>query len=175
MELFSFEERNRVYLPINFKPADDATMQPFRFKVDTGADSSAISKERLYDLGYDHQWILNNLVVDRSISTADGRTVPSGIIQIPLINILGYEAKNWPFLILLEDGKDFRNLLGRDLLSGFNYTFSNDEKVFTIARAKDFEYIWDPLAGQEIHEIQKDDNVSSSIQKDAFTPSDKLM
>jgi len=103
-------------------------------------------------LGYSYDWIKAN-VAEGEASTADKRVVKTGVIQLPLINILGYEAKNWPFLILIDEGADYRNLLGRDLLSGFNYSCDNDEKIFKIARAKNFDFIWGKLPGQEIHEI----------------------
>ncbi|MCL2171732.1 MAG: retroviral-like aspartic protease family protein [Defluviitaleaceae bacterium] len=150
-----FSEYSRVYVTINFKPHGKTTMLPDDFKVDTGADFSTVSKGSLYDLGYDSKWIYANLV-DKStgtITTASGDEIKSALVQLPIINILGYEAKNWPFLIALDDDKDFRNLLGRDLLSGFNYSFNNDNKVFEIARAKSFEFILSKFPNQEIHDI----------------------
>ena len=68
-------------------------------------------------------------------STADGVQVDAGYIQLPLINILGYEGKYWPFQVIIDENTDFRNLLGRDLLTGFNYSVNNDEDIFTIERA----------------------------------------
>jgi len=66
---------------------------------------------------------------------------------------LGYEGKFWPFQIIMDDNRDFRNLLGRDLLTGFNYWFSNDESVFTIARAKRFRPLYIFLPNQQINEV----------------------
>ena len=91
-------------------------MKPYRFKVDTGADTTVMAKEDLYDLGY--------------------------------------ECKQWPLVIVLEDGKDFRNLIGRDLLAGFNYTFDNDKKKFFIEKTKSFSYIGNKFKGQSINELK---------------------
>ena len=128
MDRFKFAELGRVYLRIAIKPFDSVTLSPVRFKVDTGADSSTISKNRLHQLGFTEEWILGNATEAGEVSTAAGETYMKYVIQLPLINLLGYEGKEWPFAILLDTvdtaGKpvkqDFRNLLGRDLLTGFN-------------------------------------------------------
>ena len=156
MNKFDFSEHGRVYLPIAIKPQDDNTMPTVHFKVDTGADTSTISKMDLMDLGYDLAWIRKNAVKlkdDEKLVTASGEKVDAGSVQLPLINILGYEGKNWPFQIILDELQDFRNLLGRDLLTGFNYWFCNDEDVFTIERAKVFKPRYPFLPNQEIHEV----------------------
>jgi len=48
---------------------------------------------------------------------------------------------------------DFRNLLGRDLLAGFDYKIDNSKKIFEICMAERFNRISDFLPGQEIHFI----------------------
>jgi hypothetical protein len=83
--------------------------------------------------------------------TAIGEKVDAGFVQLPLINILGYEGKNWAFQIVIDENQDFANLLGRDLLTGFNYTFNNDEDNFTIDRARTFKPRSEFLPGQEIN------------------------
>ena len=85
--------------------------------------------------------------------TASGEFVSAGIVQLPVINLLGYEAKNRPFLIILDEDKDFRNLLGRDLLAGFNFKFDNDGGMFEIGRARTFKKLGEYLPGQRIGEI----------------------
>ena len=57
MNRFSFSEYGRVYIPIDIKPKNENTMYPIRFKVDTGADATNISKHTLAGLGYDIDWI----------------------------------------------------------------------------------------------------------------------
>jgi hypothetical protein len=101
-------------------------------------------------------WIRQNTVVlkeDDKPKTAAGETVNAGYIQIPLINILDYEGKNWPFQIVIDENQDFVNLLGRDLLTGFNYAFDNDQDEFSIARAKTFKPRSEFLPGQEVNVV----------------------
>ena len=156
MTKIDFAEHGRVYLRMDIKPQDDTLMSPVRFKVDTGADNTTISKANLIKLGYDMEWIAKNTITyedeDKPV-TASGDRVNAGYVQLPLINLLGYEGKHWPFQIILDENHDFRNLLGRDLLTGFNFTFNNDDDVFTIDRAKAFKPRYVFLPDQEFHEI----------------------
>ena len=156
MTKIGFSEYGRVFVNIYVKPNDNITLFPVEFKVDTGADFTTISKISLIKLGYSKDWIDKNMVVHKDEdmpTTASGDKINAGYIQLPLINILGYEGKQWPFQVILDDTKDFRNLLGRDLLTGFNYSFNNDEDVFTIAGAKEFKPLFSFLPGQQINEV----------------------
>ena len=157
MTEFDFEEYGRVYVPINIKPQNDTILTPIEFKVDTGADHTTVAKSALKRIGYSMDWIKQNAVVfgDKDKPTiADGTKVNAGYIQLPLINMLGYEGKCWPFQIIVDEDKDFRNLLGRDLLTGFNYSFSNDDEKFIMERAKQFKPRFPFLPNQEINEIR---------------------
>ena len=156
MTKFNFSEYGRVYIPINFKPKDDTTLIPINFKIDTGADTSTISKLDLADLGYNMDWVNKYVVIfkeNEKPTTAAGEHLNAGYVQLPLINILEYEGKNWPFQIIIDEDKDFRNLLGRDLLTGFNYWFNNDDDEFIINRTKIFKPRYNFLVNQEIHSI----------------------
>ena len=156
MTSIDFAKYGRVYIHINMKPKNSVTLSPILFKVDTGADASTISKEDLSSLGYEMGWIRNNCVVfkdEERPTTAAGDKVNAGYVQLPLINILGYEGKHWPFQIILDEDQDFRNLLGRDLLTGFNYWFNNDDDVFTIDKANVFKPRIPYLPKQEINEM----------------------
>lgn len=131
-------------------------MSPVAFKVDTGADATTISKLSLKKLGYDDTWIQQNTIIFQEKdkpTTASGDKIDAGYIQLPIINVLGYEGRYWPFQIILEEKQDFRNLLGRDLLTGFNYCFDNDEDIFTIERADRFKPRYQFLDNQEINEL----------------------
>jgi hypothetical protein len=156
MYRFSFQEYGRVYIPVYIKPIKGITLIPFTFKADTGADKTTISKDSLADLGYDTDWIIQNAVAfndeDKPV-TASGEKVNAGYVQLPLINILGYEGKRWPFQIVMDADKDFRNLLGRDLLAGFNYCFNNEEDVFSIEIIKTYKPRYKFLPDQELNEI----------------------
>ena len=152
----NFAEYKRVYIPINIKPYDSTVLFPERFKVDTGADKTTISKLALNRLGYNAQWVKENTVTfkdDDKPTTAAGDKVNAGYIQLPLINILGYEGIYWPFQIITDENQDFRNLLGRDLLTGFNYTFNNYAGVLSIEKTKLFKPLYYFLPKQEINEI----------------------
>jgi hypothetical protein len=63
MTKIGFSEYGRVYVRLYFKPQRETAMRPIRFKVDTGADASTISKMELLDLGYDMDWIRKNAIV----------------------------------------------------------------------------------------------------------------
>ncbi|MCL2224799.1 MAG: retropepsin-like domain-containing protein [Defluviitaleaceae bacterium] len=154
-------EDGRAICRIAFKPYEKLVMQHFKFKIDTGADFSTMPKEYLYDLGYDKDWILANAKpeTNRETTTATGERVTNHIIQLPLINIYGYEAINWPFAILLDDERpngevicrDYRPLLGLDLLAGFNFYLDNANNRFELTRISPFNPRRKFLSGQEIH------------------------
>lgn len=156
MDNIKFAKHGSVFVPIDIKPLDDTTMQQIMFKVDTGADNTTISKPKLIFLGYSMDWIRKNVVIfpdkDKP-TTASGDKVNAGYVQLPVINLFGYEGKQWPFFIVVDEDKDFRNLLGRDLLTGFNYQFNNDDDIFSIGRTKAFKPRYEFLPEQEIHEM----------------------
>ena len=152
----NFTQSGTVFLPIYFKPLNKITMEPIDFKVDTGADTTTVSKLDLLMLGYDFDWIKQNAIIPKEEAqptTASGDKMNAGTIQLPMINLLGYEGKQWPFLIIMDEDKDFRNLLGRDLLIGFNYTFNNDDDIFSIHRTKSLKKRYGFHPGQEISAI----------------------
>jgi hypothetical protein len=156
--IFSLVEQGRAFIPIHIKQNDGHILLDVDFKVDTGADVTTISKMDLLQLGYDAAWIERHVVIHPDTdkpTSADGEKLNAGYIQLPLINILGYEGKSWPFQILLDERVDFRNLVGRDLLSGFNYTFDNDRDLLLIRRANSFKTRRAMLPGQEINEIKQ--------------------
>ena len=156
MHTFKFSKFGRVYIPLFIKPRKGTTLYPVDFKVDTGCDTTTISKGDLFDLGYDNNWINKNIIVfkdEDKPKTASGEKVNAGYVQLPLANVLGYEAKYWPFQIIIDEDKDFPNLLGRDLLTGFNYDFNNDNDILTVRRTDAFKPRYQFLPKQEIHEV----------------------
>ena len=86
--------------------------------------------------------------------SASGEKFDAGYVILPLLNILGYEAKNWPIQVIMDEDHDFRNLLGRDLLAGFNFCFDFDGNFFTIERTKAFIPRFPLLPTQAINEIE---------------------
>ena len=152
--IFDFAKYGRVFLPVYLKPHDGTIMELVDMKVDTGADFTTLSKEVLNDLGYDYKWIKENAITgDKyNMTTAAGGIEAVGLIQIPLANILGYEASKWPFRVVMDEKRDFRNLLGRDLLAGFDYTFRNSVGRFEINIIGNFVPLYDFIPGQSINE-----------------------
>ena len=63
MNKFSFGDYGRVFIPIGIKPLDDITLSKVRFKVDTGADRTTISKASLLQIGYSMDWINKNAII----------------------------------------------------------------------------------------------------------------
>ena len=157
MEKIKLVEMGRAFVPIYIKPFASTTMNPINFKVDTGSDITTISKRDLAYMGFTTDWIKQNANIyghaDKP-TTASGEKVDAGYVLIPLLNILGYEAKNWPIQIIMDEDHDFRNLLGRDLLVGFNFCFDFDSNHFTIEKTKAFIPRIPLLPTQEINEIK---------------------
>jgi hypothetical protein len=152
---FELREQGRAILPLYLIPSDGTVMLPVEMKVDTGADFTVLSKVALEDLGYDYDWIMKNAITGEKYNdtTAAGDTEIVGIIQFPLLNLLGYEVKMWPFRVIMAKDRDFRNLLGRDLLAGFDYTMRNSTKQFEICRTKKFKPLYKFLPGQSVNEV----------------------
>jgi len=154
MDKIELTPQGRAVCEIYFKPYNDVEMRQQEFKLDTGADYCTMPKDYLYDLGYTDSWITQNVTPKPGITTtASGEEINAHIVQLPLINIYGYEAINWPFAIMLDPENDFRALLGLDLLGGFNFTFENDTNSLILSRTKSFIQRHPFLPGQEIHEI----------------------
>jgi len=144
----------RAICKVAFQISGGIRMRNIDFKIDTGADFSTLSKKNLYYLGYDDNWIKSNVAEDTTQRTtvASGEQVKTHYVQLPLLNFYGYEAINWPFAVLLDD-RDYRPLLGLDLLGGFNFTLDNANDCFTLTRIESFKRRRVFLPNQEIHEI----------------------
>jgi len=162
MEIFKLDKNGRASCRVAFKPYSDNTMLLEDFKIDTGADFSTIPKKFLYNLGYNDEWIKASATLkEGSVTTATGDMVETHIVQLPLLNFYGYEAINWPFSILLDEQdsngniipRNYRALLGLDLLGGFNFVLDNDNDCCTLTKTKIFKRRQPFLPNQEIHEI----------------------
>ena len=103
----------RAIVRLNVKPLDSLRLESVRYKLDTGADLTTISKKDLNILGYGVQWIEKNTVKDEAhmLSSAGGRSVTAYYVQIPIVNLFGKDFRNWPFYIHVEADRDFPNLL----------------------------------------------------------------
>lgn len=135
MEIIKLDLHGRAYSEIAFKPHNHVKMIQQLFKIDTGADISTISKKYLYRLGYNERWIIENAKPLSDSTMASGELVTNYIVQLPLLNIYGYEALNWPFAILLDETTN-------------NGSIKYRTHTKTFKRRKPFRL------GQEVHTIQ---------------------
>jgi len=126
----NFDHFNFAYLDVYIRTPDKPTMAYFEYKVDSGANRTTISNIDLNGLGYDNDWIKTGKLL-----TGDDRpTVATGeplddcyIVSLPEITIGDYVGYNWPFLTSLS--VPFKNLLGTDTMSFFNWEFDYENGV----------------------------------------------
>ena len=128
----------RAFIRLNMKPLGSMRLEGVRFKLDTGADLTTISKKDLGALGYGAKWISKNAFEDytHTLTSAGGKSMAAYYVLIPVSNLFGKDFRNWPFYILMEDDRDFPNLLGINVLSYFNFTFNYDAGYLGIEAAK---------------------------------------
>jgi len=136
-----------MHVPLDCKPLDNVTLYTLKFKIDTGADFTTVSRSDLLLLGYDESWIKSSgkLVADGT-STADGSKVESYIIKFPLFNLQGLDFKNWPMFVLFDSickcGKlaqrDYRNLLGNDVIDMFDLERLTKRNTFKLTPSPPF-------------------------------------
>ena len=69
------------------------------------------------------------------------------------MKLINFKVDTGADITFMDEDKDFRNLLGRDLLVGFNYTFDNDNDIFSIHRTKSLKKRYGFHPGQEISVI----------------------
>ena len=150
-------DEGRSFIPIYMKPYNDITLSQVRFKVDTGADLTTISKQELVYLGYSYEWIEKNTIESQShtLARAGGNPHPACYVQIDIANVLGCELLNWPFYIRKEPNLDFPNLLGINILAHFDFSFNYSSWMFEIAYSKNPKNSLPMLSDQSIHEINK--------------------
>ena len=156
MEIIELNESGLAYVIISIKPNSKFIYRQIPFKLDTAAGITTISKKSLKQLGYDNIWVKNNTTIGpiKEVSSAGGKYEPAYCVILPISTILGKTLKNWPFYIRPEDDRDYRNLLGVDILSHFKFTF-NYKIGHVKIEAIDDPYIAFPmLPNQSIDELE---------------------
>ena len=151
-------KHGRAYISLHMKPYGKERLTAVEYKLDTGADLTTVSKETLSAvLGYTKEWIAEHTVQDmtRTVSRAGGKAEPACYVVIPTSNILGRELSNWPFYIRAEEDNDFPNLLGINILSYFNFSFSYDKGFLNIEPAVAPVIKLPMLVSQEIGELKR--------------------
>jgi len=106
------------------------TMAYFDYKIDSGANRTTISSMFLNNLGYDNDWIKSGVLLtgDERPTVATGEPINDCyIVSLPEINIGNYVGYNWPILTSLS--VQFRNLLGTDSMSFFNWEFNYEKGI----------------------------------------------
>ena len=115
----------RGIVDVFLKPLNEVILEPKDFKLDTGADVTTISKETLNELGYNNDWIAANTITDpnRTMQSAGVEKKSATYVILPAVNFFGRDLVNWPLHILVDDDKDYPNLIGLDILRYFVVTF----------------------------------------------------
>jgi hypothetical protein len=114
-----------AFVGVYIRMQNTPTMAFIEYKVDTGANRTAISRDLLNNLGYDDSWIRTGklLIGDDRPTVATGEPIDDCYnVALPEIHIGGCVGYNWPFLTSLS--KQFRYLLGTDTMRFFNWEFN---------------------------------------------------
>jgi len=156
MEIVELDRKGLAYIPIFVIPKEKLIYRRILFKLDTGAGITTISKVVLNSLGYNDDWIKNNIVVGpiKEVSSAGRDYEPAHCVVLPSSTLFGKTLKNWPFYIRPEDDRDYRNLLGVDILSYFDFTFSYKTGFVSIEPIEKSVMKYPMLATQSIEELE---------------------
>jgi len=130
MAEIKFNDAGFAIFPLYVKMKSTPTMISQRYKVDTGANCTTISKDWLLELGYDDEWIKSGKLLK-----GDARpTVASGLplddcyeVILPEIRLGEWVGYNWPVLTSLS--LPFKFLLGTDSMQFFNWHFDYENEV----------------------------------------------
>ncbi|MCL1882335.1 MAG: retropepsin-like domain-containing protein [Defluviitaleaceae bacterium] len=119
-----------TFLDMNIRPINSQTMAKVRYKVDTGANCTTISKKRLAELGYDENWIKSGKLLkgDERPTAATGLPIDDCyVVTLPEISIGEWVGYNWPFMTSLS--VPFKFLLGTDSMRFFNWNFDYENDL----------------------------------------------
>jgi hypothetical protein len=125
-----FNKLGFAIIPLYARHKDTPAMFSERYKVDTGANCTTISKAWLLKLGYDVDWIKSGKRLEGNARP----TVASGLplddcyeVVLPEISIGEWVGYNWPVLTSLS--VPFKFLLGTDSMQFFNWHFDYENGV----------------------------------------------
>ncbi|MDR2590817.1 MAG: retroviral-like aspartic protease family protein [Oscillospiraceae bacterium] len=155
MEIIALDNKGLANIPIYIKPKEKHIPRRTYFKLDTGASITTISKNMLNSLGYCDDWIKSNSTNGpiKEISSAGRGYELAYCVILPYSTILGKVLNNWPFYIRPEDDRDYRNLLGVDILSNFKFTFCYNTGYVNIEAINDPYINFPMLPHQKIDEL----------------------
>jgi len=92
-----FDQLGFAYIDVYIRAPDTPAMSYLEYKVDSGANRTTISKDFLYDLEYDEDWIKTGrlLVGDERPTVATGEPLDDCyIVSLPEITIGDYVGYN---------------------------------------------------------------------------------
>ena len=146
---------NRAYAALTFLKRDGAWQEPVLFKLDTGADISAISLQDLALLDYSFADVERLMYPHGGGSNATNETQQHFVIKLKLNHIFGQlipKGLEFPFLCAWQrdvplpkpscggcklTGRQvggFRSLVGNNILSCFNIQIRRDERKIHLTR-----------------------------------------
>ena len=127
-----------IYVPVHVKHRNLPNMLTRTYKVDTGANSTTISRTWLEALGYDAKWVLENGKPTFPTSASGAPIKDCYRITLPEISIGDWIGGNWEFTVTLNAEIDFRLLLGTDTMQFFNWhiDYGNMSCVYNFIQSK---------------------------------------
>lgn len=158
MEIIELDKNGLAYVPVFIKPKDKYIYRQILFKLDTGAGITTISKKSLNLLGFNDDWIKNNTVIGpiKEVSSAGIGFEPAHCTVLQRSTLLGKTLNNWPYYVRPENDRDYRNLLGVDILSHFEFTFSYKAGTLSIEPNENPVIKLPMLPDQSIDELEAD-------------------
>jgi len=155
MESVRLSSEGIAHVEMHVKPFNQLALRPISFKLDTGAGITTISKEALSSLGYSDDWLRENIKLHetRTLSSAGRDFEAAHYVRIPAANLLGKDFIEWTFYIRPESDRDYRNLLGADIFSNFDFTFRYSTGFLEIEPITNSAVKFQMLDGQRIEEV----------------------
>lgn len=138
------------------KPRHSSTMARMRYKVDSGANCTTISRNELEKLGYDEDWIKSGELLEGN----DRPTAATGLpiddcykVILPEINLGQWVGYNWPFMTSLS--VSFKFLLGTDSMRFFNWSFDYEYDICSFSLISGKRELLFNRKQQSIHAIDE--------------------
>ena len=150
---------NRTFVELNIR-ARNGKYVPIKFKFDSGADRTTISRDDLNKLGYHWQFVNDRMRRSGGGSVASGEKSFHYVLPLTLNHILGQiipKGLSFPFLVAWkrivgipkpecvgcplvgELTGGFSSLLGNDILSCFEIQTDRPKKLIHLTRIADIE------------------------------------
>ncbi|MCL2170502.1 MAG: retroviral-like aspartic protease family protein [Defluviitaleaceae bacterium] len=150
------DETGFVIIEVYIKPKNSTTMKCVKFKVDSGANFTTISSDKLFELGYDEEWIKSGKKLTGSArpTVANGKFLDDCYeVVLPEINIGGFVGRNWHFLT--SPTETFRLLFGTNSMKFFNWNFDYENTLCRLTVNKKATNLLFDKSEQSIHAIDE--------------------